>query len=272
MNRGAYKKLTSILLCLSLVVLYLPNIAKAGSPETGSLTGFIFSEDGTTPVKGALVTLRNVSSGDVYQSTGTDDHGVFKVEKIEKGLYILGVESENGGYNAENLVGIRSGKTGKISVTLKTFTKGSQEAAGQKFEARNDEGEKLVGLVISYEPNTQIATVEIMTYEEEDEEIELWKDDEIHILTPDEDEPETDFYQYVKILTLNDEPIKKATEGQIVAIYMEEDVAPGDLVYLVKRKGLVPIFLIPVGLALVIGGVTLNEPDDEPDDVSPIRK
>lgn len=271
MFRGAKRKHVSIFLCLSIVLLYLPNLAKAGDKQSGNLIGFVFSEDGTTPVRGAVVTLRNISTGETFQSAATDDHGVFKVQEIDKGLYVMGVKSEKGGYNAENLVGVRSGKTEKLSITLKTYNPGGQEAAGQSFEARNDQNEKLVGLVISYEPNTQIATVEIVTYEDEDEEIELEKNDRIHALGQ-EDEPETDFYQKVKIMTLNDQPIKKATEGQIVAIYMEEDVVPGDLVYLAKRRGIPPIFLIPVGLAAVVGGVVLSEPDDTPDDVTKFKK
>jgi len=268
MTRGAIKKYTSIVLCLSLVILYMPSLAKAGGQESGNLIGFVFSEDGTTPVKGAVVTLRNVSTGETFESTSTDDHGVFKVRELEKGLYVMGVSAERGGYNADNLIGIRSGKTEKVSVTLKTFDQ-AQSTAGQSYEKKNDQGEKLIGRVIDYEPNTQIATVEILNFE--DEERELKKNDRIHALGP-EDDPETDFYQKVDVLTLNDQPINKAVEGQIVAIYLEEDVVPGDLIYLAKRRGIPPIFLIPVGLAAVVGGVTLTEPDDEPDDVTAFKK
>lgn len=269
MNRGAYIKFTPILLSLALVLLYMPSLAKAGPNGSANLIGFVFSEDGTTPVQGAVVTLRNVATGKTFKSTGTDSYGVFKVQELEKGLYVMGVSSEDGGYNAENLIGIRSGKTEKVSVTLKTFDQNGQETAGQSYEKRNDEGERLVGRVIDYEPNTKIATVEIIEFEDED--LELKKNERIHALGP-EDVSETDFYQRVKVLTLNDQPINKATEGQIVAIYMEEDVVPGDLIYLVKRKGIPPIFLIPVGLAAVVGGVTLTEPDDTPDDVTAFKK
>jgi hypothetical protein len=273
MNRGAYIKFTSILLSLALVLLYMPSLAKAGDNESANLIGFVFSEDGTTPVQGAVITLRNVSTGETFKSTGTDNYGVFKVQELEKGLYVMGVSSEDGGYNAENLIGIRSGKTEKVSVTLKTFDQNGQEAAEEDYKNQN-KGEKLVGKVIDYEANTQIATVEIISAEDEDEDIELRKDDEIHVLAPEEqeEESETDFYQNVEIMTLNDQPINKATKGQIVAIYMEEDAVPGDLVYLVKRKGIPPIFLIPVGLAAVVGGVTLTQPDDTPDDVTKFRK
>ncbi len=265
MKRGAYKKCTSIVLSLSLIVLYLPNLAKAEGNGTGNLIGFVFSEDGTTPVKGAVVTLRNVSTGETFQSTETDEQGLFKVQELQRGMYMMGVSSEKGGYNAENLVGIRSGKTEKVSVSLKEFDQGPQNTAAESQKSQNKSNEKLVGRVIEYEANTQIAIVEII------EKGELRKNDQIHALGP-EDGSETDFYQQVSIMTLNDEPINKAVEGQIIAIYLEDEVVPGDLVYLVKSKGIVPIFLIPIGIAAVIGGVTLDEPDDEPDDVTPIKK
>jgi hypothetical protein len=244
--------------------LYLPNLAKAEGNETGNLIGFVFSEDGTTPVQGAVVTLRNVSTGEVYKSQGTDDNGVFAVKQMQKGMYVMGVTSNDGNFNAEDLIGVREGKTEKISISLRQYEEGSKE--GEKEDkGQKNKGEELVGRVIEYEPNTQIAIVEII------EDKELRKEDEIHALGP-EDEPETDFYQQVTIMTLNDQPIKKATEGQIVAIYMEEPVVTDDLIYLVKRKGIPPIFLIPIGAALVVGGVTFNDPDDDPDDVTPIKK
>jgi hypothetical protein len=264
MDRGANIKLVSVLLCFSLMLLYFPNIAKAEGQRMGSLIGFIFSEDGTTPVKGAVVTLRNVSTGEIYKSSGTDDHGVFKVEEMPKGLYVMGVSSANGDYNAEELVGVHSGKTGKLSVTLKTYDEQSQQAAENSNKEKNNKGEVLVGRIISYEPNTKLAVVEIIKGQ-------LREDDEIHALGP-EDISETDFYQTVKVLTLNDKPIKKAQEGQIVVIWMDEDVVEGDLVYLLKRKGIPPIFLIPIGAALVIGTVTFSNTDDTPDDVTAIRK
>ncbi|MBD3415362.1 MAG: hypothetical protein GF421_13155 [Candidatus Aminicenantes bacterium] len=267
MNRGAHKKYTSIVLCFALIVLYLPNLAKAEENKTGNLTGFVFGEDGTIPVEGAVVTLRNVSTGQVYKSPGTDNQGTFKVEQMQTGMYVMGVTSESGNFNADDLVGVREGKTEKISIALKQYEEGSEDTEKGK-NGQDRKGEELVGRVIEYEPNSQIAIVEII------EGVELRKEDEIHALKPDEEESEseTDFYQIVNVLTLNDEPIKKAKEGQIVAIYMEEDVLPGDLVYLVKRKGIVPIFLIPIGAALVVGAVTLSEPDDEPDDVTQIKK
>ena len=264
MKRGAKIKFTAVLLCFSLTLLYFPNIAKAEKQTTGRLIGFIFSEDGTTPVEGAVVTLRNVATGEVYKSSGTDDHGVFKFEDMQKGLYVMGVSSVNGDYNAEELVGVHSGKTEKLSITLKTYDEQTQQAAEEINKGQNSKGEVLVGKVISYEPNTKLATVEIIKGE-------LRKNDEIHALGP-EDVSETDFYQTVKVLTLNDKPIKKAQEGQIVVIWMEEDVAVGDLVYLIKRKGIPPIFLIPIGAALVVGVITFSDTDDNPDDITPIKK
>ncbi len=264
MLRGAKIKLTMVLLCFSLVLLYFPNIAKAEGQTTGKLIGFIFSEDGTTPLKGAVVTLRNVSTGEIYKSSETDDHGVFKVEEMQKGLYVMGVSSFNGDYNAEDLIGVHSGRTEKLSITLKTYDEQTQQATEDINKGQNNKGEVLVGKIISYEPNTKLAVVEIIKGE-------LRKDDEIHALGL-EDISETDFYQSVKVLTLNDKQIKKAQEGQIVVIWMDEDVIEGDLVYLVKRKGIPPIFWIPIGAALVVGTITFSDPDDDPDDVTPIKK
>ena len=112
-------KPVATLLIFSIILLYSPHFLKARDSGTGSLIGFVYDKDGTTPLEGAVVKLRSVSNAAVHESGKTDKLGIFTIEGIEEGLYVLGVSSEKGDFNAESFVGIRAGETATVSVALK---------------------------------------------------------------------------------------------------------------------------------------------------------
>lgn len=104
--------------------------AHAFSKDTGkgNMVGFIFAEDQTTPVPGAILKLRNVNTGNEYASDKTDDLGIFTLKDIEAGLYIVGISSQEGDFNFNKLVGIKSNETAKVSFSL---VKEDKQAAKQ---------------------------------------------------------------------------------------------------------------------------------------------
>jgi hypothetical protein len=118
-------KTISITLIFSIVLLYSPHLLTAQSTGSGNLIGFVFDKDGTTPVEGAIVKLRNISTSRVYESSKTDNLGIFKVEGIDEGLYVMGVSSKDGDFNVENIIGIRADETAKISLALKPQAEGA---------------------------------------------------------------------------------------------------------------------------------------------------
>lgn len=99
-------------------VIFCSNYIFAAKANTGNLIGFVYAEDGTTPVEGAVLKARNISTGKVYKSTKTDELGMFKIE-LDHGTYIAGVSTKEGDFNLNGLIGIKANETAKISLALK---------------------------------------------------------------------------------------------------------------------------------------------------------
>jgi hypothetical protein len=69
----------------------------------------------------------------------------------------------------------------------------------------------------------------------------------------------TDFYQDIHLLRVGDSPARHVTSGQTAALKMEQSVQKGDFVFVVSDKKILPFFLTPLGVAVVIaanGAVT----------------
>ena len=113
-------KILSILLIFSFMLFYSPHFLTAKSPSNGNLIGFIYAEDGTTPVEGAVFKIKNVANGKVLESTKSDKLGIIKIEGIEEGFYIGGVTADLGDYNLGNIIGIKADTTAKVSISLKS--------------------------------------------------------------------------------------------------------------------------------------------------------
>ena len=92
----------------------------AGAPKSnGALSGYIYNEDMRTPVRNAVVKLRNVTSQKEYESEPTDLEGMYRIPEIEEGRYVMGVMSVQGDYNFHYSILIKSDALAKLSVAMK---------------------------------------------------------------------------------------------------------------------------------------------------------
>ncbi|MGD0783683.1 MAG: carboxypeptidase-like regulatory domain-containing protein, partial [Candidatus Aminicenantales bacterium] len=91
------------------------------APARGNLIGYIYDKDGTTPVPSAVLKLRNISSGSIYEAPATDKAGFFKVENLAKGIYNFGISTAAGDFNSNELVGIIENETTKLSISLSPY-------------------------------------------------------------------------------------------------------------------------------------------------------
>jgi hypothetical protein len=87
---------------------------------SGSLAGHIFNEDMKTPVRNAIVKLRNVETLKEYESEPTDVYGMYKIPEVEEGRYVMGVLGPRGNYNFHYSIMIKSDALAKLSVAMKS--------------------------------------------------------------------------------------------------------------------------------------------------------
>ena len=100
------------------MALYSPRLL-ADSTDTGNLTGFIYKADRTSPFEKAVIEVRNITTGSIYESTISDAFGAFRIDEIEKGLYIVSVRTEKGNFHSRNIIGVREDETAKIAFALR---------------------------------------------------------------------------------------------------------------------------------------------------------
>lgn len=111
-------------LIFSFILLYLPHPLAAEEADVGGVTGVVYEEDGTTPVVGAIVKIKDVTTGRVYESTPTDENGFFRIENVEEGIYVFGVIKNGVKFNVEEAVGIKAGEIANMVLMLKPGKKG----------------------------------------------------------------------------------------------------------------------------------------------------
>ena len=230
----------------------------------GRLVGFVFGRDGSTPVAGAVVVARNVSTGSLVRSSITDDTGAFKVENMEAGIYALGVSSSAGDFNSQDLVGIKPDETAKISIALNSYDRDAVEAAQAVAREEKERGESRVGKVVSYALDSKEALVLI-------ERGLIQVGDRIRVRGGI-----TDFSQDLKVLKVDGARARMCLTGQQAFFPSVRPCAAGDAVYVVCKRGVPPLFLAPLGLAAIVAGsaslVSLEEEEQvSPTKPSPIR-
>jgi hypothetical protein len=115
------KKILAFFLAAAFVLLTLPvrELAAAAPRGSGALTGHIYNEDMRTPVRNAVVKLRNVATLQEYESEPTDPDGLYRIPGIEEGRYVMGVQAPNGAYNFHYSILIKSDALAKLSVSMK---------------------------------------------------------------------------------------------------------------------------------------------------------
>jgi hypothetical protein len=213
--------------------------------ERGNLIGSIFDRDGKTPIAGAVIKLRNITSGSVYESPPTDARGFFRLDGIGKGIYQYGITTPQGDFNSNELVGIIANETTKISISLSMYDASVQSAVQEILCApTTKEGETRVGRVVRYNPATKDAEVFI-------ELGVLQQNDRIRVKGPF-----TNFYQDAERLVIGGQVVRRILAGQNGLLLVAQNVEPGDGIYVVCKTGK-PFFLTPCGIAAVVAGTGL---------------
>lgn len=121
------------LAAFALFVVPFGEVAWAKS-QSGSLVGFVYAQDLKTPVAGAVVKVRNMANQKEYASGLTDANGMYKIDGIDEGRYILGVTATQGNFNFDYVMQLKGGEIAKLSVGL---APGTAAAAGDKTGKKN---------------------------------------------------------------------------------------------------------------------------------------
>lgn len=246
MRRSVPFKLKATLgVLLSLFLFSTSQSLTAGdSTPKGNVIGFLYGKDGTTPLEGAIVKFKNLTSGMEFESTKSDSYGIFRLQGIEKGMYTYGVVTPNGNFNADSPVGLKIGEneTAKLSIAVDPYEKGVAEAVSEVNQGMEKNGEALIGMIAGFNPSTRMADVQVANGV-------LQANDRIHAKGKS-----TNFYQDVGTLMVGFANTKRVLKGQTGTLKLEQNAQVGDMVYVVPAKKLFPFFLAPLGIAAVIGG------------------
>jgi hypothetical protein len=241
MRRGA-KGVVSWGLAVALTLVFASPGSFAQEPNKGNLVGFVFGRDGSTPVAGAVVVVKNVSTGAVTESGGSDDLGVFRLVGLDVGIYAIGVKSTAGNYNSQDFFGVAAQQTSKLTIALNPYDAISASAAEAVIKEQRDKGEAYIGKVVKYDPDAQQAEVFV--------EIGLvQKEDRIHVKGQ-----VTDFYQDLTKLMAYGAKADRVTSGYTAVVKASKSCVEGDFVYVVCKRGIPPFFLAPLGVAAIVAG------------------
>jgi hypothetical protein len=100
----------------------------------GSLIGFVYAENGRTPLQGAVVKIRNMGNQTEYVSEPSDANGMYKISGIEPGWYFMTVATDLGEFNLGNGFYLKGTEVAKMLLSLKTG--GSIEAWGSAYSMK----------------------------------------------------------------------------------------------------------------------------------------
>jgi hypothetical protein len=258
MRRGA-KVVVSWGSAIALILVLSSSVARSQDAGKGNLVGFVFGRDGSTPVAGAVVVVKNLTTGAVTEAAGSDELGLFKVTGLDAGLYALGVKSASGSYNSQDFFGVTPEKTAKISIALNPYDPAAAAAAAAVIKEQRDKGEAFVGKVVKYRPEVKEADVLV--------EIGLIQaDDRIHVKGQI-----TDFYQDLRGLKAYGAKAKRVMNGYTAVLRTSKPCQEGDFVYIVCKRGVPPFFLAPLGIAAIVAGAIPLSATFEDEPVSPFK-
>lgn len=113
------KKCMVVFLIGAFVLLTAPLPQFAAPRGNGALVGHIYNEDMRTPVRNAVVKLRNLTTQKEYESDPTDPDGMYKIPAVEEGRYVMGVQGPSGSYNFHYSIMIKADSMAKLSVAMK---------------------------------------------------------------------------------------------------------------------------------------------------------
>ncbi len=114
------KKTLAVFLVGALILLTVPVAQIAAAPKgNGALAGHIYGDDMRTPVRNAVVKLRNLTTQKEYESEPTDPEGMYRIPGIEEGRYVMGVLGPSGAYNFHYSILIKADALAKLSLAMK---------------------------------------------------------------------------------------------------------------------------------------------------------
>lgn len=209
---------------------------------TGNLMGYIYAQDGNTPVAGAVVKFKNVTTEKFYESARSDSNGQFVIEGIERGVYLYGVLTSEGDYDSEGLVGLRlkANETAKMSIALRPYSSPAALTMEEFYGDLELNGESYVGRVIEFEAAKRMAQVQI-------ERGFLQVNDRIRAKGD-----RNDFKQDVDQLESEGAKTKRVFAGEIASLKMKQPVAVDDMVFVLKKSQFLPFLAAPLGAAAVM--------------------
>ena len=105
------------IVAFSLFIVPVGEVAWANA-KGGSLVGFVYAQDLKTPVVGAVVKVRNIANQKEFASGTTDANGIYKIDGVDEGRYILGVTATQGDFNFDYVMLLKGGEMAKLSVAL----------------------------------------------------------------------------------------------------------------------------------------------------------
>lgn len=248
MNGFLRKRSTTCAALMLTAFFFTQPLVLVGAGAKGNLVGFVYDQDGTTPVEGAVIKLKNLATGVLFESPKSDNQGAFKVTDVDQGLYMFGVSSTQGDFNANDVLGINENETAKLAVALKAFE--AAEVDPKAEDAPKIAGEKWVGKIISYDASLMEARVFINKNQ-------LKQNENFHVKGDKKKyNSDTDFWQKAKIIKQNGFNVNKAVAGQFYNIPLEKPPLDNDFVYVKESQGLAAFFLTPLGLAVILAGTT----------------
>jgi hypothetical protein len=116
------KEVLFTLFCFGFMIFPLSNLAQ---PSNGNLMGFVYGEDGKSPLQGAIVLLKGADTDKAYQSGPTGKTGSYRIGNIDVGTYVVGLKVNQDTFNVDGYVKVAKGKTDTLSLAL-----GSSPASG----------------------------------------------------------------------------------------------------------------------------------------------
>jgi len=247
MTKGMFiKRPSGRFILWAAIVVFPALLAAQDTVPSGNIIGFIYAQDGKTPVSGAVVKFKNLAQGSIYESSPSDALGIFKVQGVETGVYSYGVVSGAGQVNADNVIGLKisGNETAKLSIAINPYGKETAAAVSEMTSDLETKGESLVGTVADFNPVTSLAQVQIVRGM-------LRLNDKIRTKGRS-----TDFVQEVNLLMVGSNPARRVMSGQTGVVKLAKEAQTGDLVYVVRNRKIFPFFLAPAGVAAVIAANT----------------
>lgn len=241
---GSKRSFLLTVLILVAAVFVCQGITVADPAETGTILGYVFEADGTTPVEGAVIRVVNTLTGTELESTTSDQRGTFQIAGIERGIYQYAVSTPRGVFaaNSEFGVNLKGTDTAKMAINLADYEADSDIDIADMPAAEAIAGETFIGRIIWVDPESNVAEILVMQGA-------LETNDKVHALGET-----TDFYEKIKNMEVGEFVEPAAVPGETAFVEFSNPVQIGDAIY-VAAAGAPLAFLLPlVGVAAVGAG------------------